>query len=342
MELQMQTLVNKTDQLITYLRRHSWLLFSIFNFQFSILLLTSCDFTRTGMAPAYLTIDSIVPADSAGNLQRGFPGRAFPDVNVFVDGNAVGTMDLTRQGALIPLPIPFDGKHYVTVTAVVRVNGQSSKRVGYPFYREDSILIDFKPEGVYSLGRVVVREYGKSIARPIVEDFEHPAPFQMDSGPLSNFPMARLQGPIPNGYGDDPTFLKPDYYGYVEAKAGSPANSLLEIAATASSALPQKSTDAVYAQFDYRSSIDFTFGLHYTQGGGVQAQTDPDGGYKASPGKWKRAFVFLGDVGYNVTTASGLPAGIPLRFFVLGLADTTINSFIAIDNVKLQYIKGQP
>ena len=134
----------------------------VYNFSVVILLsvfvVSGCyKFKGDETIPAYISIDDI-------NLNTYYPDEGtnsedIIDVWVYLDDGLVGVFELPIQD-YEPIPILASGKHKLEIRPGIKLNGISSTRVPYPFYKpiifED---FDFIPGTTQSLGTLSTTYY---------------------------------------------------------------------------------------------------------------------------------------------------------------------------------------
>ena len=150
------------------LKRKLYYLSNLFVLFVAVVLLTSCyKFEGDQTVPAYLKIDSINL--STNYSEYGTNSHAIIDVWVYVDDVLLGDYELPAV-----LPALYHGKHKLTLKSGIKVNGISSTRAPYPFYKpiiyED---FNFIPDSVINLGSPST-EYYSNLNFMWMEDFENP------------------------------------------------------------------------------------------------------------------------------------------------------------------------
>jgi len=290
----------------------------------SLVLLTSaCEFSKSGTVPAYLSVDSLIPADEQGNREVDYPEGVFPDLALFIDDKPYGTYELGVDNVDKGMVVPLTGTHKIVVYGVVRADGRRSARVNYPFYKGDSSVRTLTPESRLDLGTLILREYNRT-ARPIVVNFEDSsvAKALVNSGPYGTTRLEFKKDSMEGGL-----YWKKG--GFVLLRSSAGQNKTFEIASRSLFDVPQKTNEPLYAEVDYRSNTPFTVGLYNASKTGAF-----DVVLAASPDKWKRAYIFLADEAANSFTQ-----GTSLRVAVRGLLDTTKANYLAIDNIRLLHYK---
>lgn len=299
---------------------------------------TGCDFDRSGIVPSFFSVDSLVPADTSGKrVPVQVPTRVITDYALYIDGQFVGAYELGLPFDSARAPIPYSGRHRVTVYGMVRADGLRSQRVQYLFWQGDTSTHTFTPQSRLDLRTLKLRQH-KSLVDPLPfnETFER-LPLAVDSGPFTPQSVPVLHD-LPVRVAHD-SLDHAGAFGLVVAKGGR--SHLMQIASkVAINGLPQNTNKPLYAEIDYRSTVPFTVGFHYLQSGGLK--TSADIVVKPNPAGWKRIYVYLSD------EAVIAPQGSALQFFIEGvyeptidaIIDTTKDNYIAVDNIRLLHLKN--
>ena len=141
----------------------------LFSIGFSLLFVTSCTKMEGGQTvPSYLKIDSVF-VDTYYPIE-GSDSQKITDVWIYVDDQQMGVFELPAL-----FPILKNGKHRLEIRPGIKLNGISSTRVPYPFYKP--IVYDnlnFIPDSVINLGSVKTN-YFDDIKFSWLEDFEGPS-----------------------------------------------------------------------------------------------------------------------------------------------------------------------
>jgi len=117
--------------------------------------------------PAYISIDGIDLYTSY--FDEGSNSSDIVDAWVYVDDELLGVYELG-----VVFPVLAEGKHKLEIRPGIKLNGISSTRVPYPFYKP-IIYPDFNfiPETVHELGKLTTTYY-TGLKFPWKEDFEQP------------------------------------------------------------------------------------------------------------------------------------------------------------------------
>lgn len=139
-----------------------------------ILITTGCyKFKGDQTIPAYISIDGI-------DLQTYYPEEGtnsgdIDDIWVYVDDALIGVFEFPEgDSAPAIFPVLAAGKHKLEIRPGIKLNGISSTRVPYPFYKPIIFEeFDFIPETVQSLG-LLSTSYYPDLKFVWMEDFEQP------------------------------------------------------------------------------------------------------------------------------------------------------------------------
>lgn len=133
---------------------------------YGLLFTTGCTKMEGGQTiPSYLKIDSVFI--DAYYPVEGSSSQEITDVWVYVDDQQLGVFELPAL-----FPVLKNGKHRLEIRPGIKLNGISSTRVPYPFYKP--IIYDnfnFVPDSVMNLG-VIQTVYQENIRFAWMEDFE--------------------------------------------------------------------------------------------------------------------------------------------------------------------------
>ncbi len=141
--------------------------FTIFLISWIVTIFTvSCRKMEGGQTvPAYIKIDSVFI--NTFYPSQGSSSSKITDVWVYVDDMQMGVFELPAK-----FPLLFAGKHKLEIRPGIKLNGISSTRVPYPFYKP-IIFEDFEffPDSVMDMGALNT-EYYQNTKFVWIEDFE--------------------------------------------------------------------------------------------------------------------------------------------------------------------------
>ena len=108
--------------------RNNYKLYSIFFIL--LILLNSCEkFKGDQTIPSYIQIDTLYLIDNP-LLEEGSLSHNITDVWIYVDDQIIGAFELPAL-----FPVLHQGKHKLTISAGIKLNGIAATRVPYPFYK---------------------------------------------------------------------------------------------------------------------------------------------------------------------------------------------------------------
>lgn len=123
--------------------------------------------------PAYINIQGINITTSY--LEEGTNSSDITDAWVYVDDVLLGVYEFSESDTLgASFPVLAEGKHKLEIRPGVKINGISSTRVPYPFYKPIIISeFDFIPGTIHKLGELNTTYY-TGLKFIWMEDFEQP------------------------------------------------------------------------------------------------------------------------------------------------------------------------
>ena len=136
-----------------------------------ILLLAGCyKFEGNDTIPAYVSIDEFDL--TTYYPEQGTNSEDIDDVWVYVDDGLLGVYEFPEAGKPLIFPVLVSGIHKLEIRPGIKLNGISSTRVPYPFYKS-VIFEDFEfiPEKTHELG-VLTTTYTDETQFVWIEDFE--------------------------------------------------------------------------------------------------------------------------------------------------------------------------
>ncbi len=140
----------------------------------SLTVATGCyKFEGNQTIPAYISVDGI--SLNTYYPEQGSNSSDIVDIWVYVDDGLIGVFEFPESDSLpATLPILAEGKHKLEIRPGIKLNGISSTRVPYPFYKPIIFEeFDFIPGTVQSLGELTTSYYSDT-KFPWMEDFEQP------------------------------------------------------------------------------------------------------------------------------------------------------------------------
>lgn len=269
--------------------------------------------------PAYISIDEI-------NIDTYYPEEGttsddIDDVWVYVDDGLLGVFEFPEGGTEpVIFPVLAAGKHKLEIRPGIKLNGISSTRVPYPFYKPIIFEeFDFVPETVQSLGELTTEYYEVEFAW--LEDFELPQN-TIESADWSDTVVERTEpenNPI--------AFLDPDskYSGIInlttedEEYGGTSYNSF---------DVPTAGTVTIM-ELDFKTNNFITVGVLIRD---VYEVVEKDLVILNHTDEWKKIYINLG------SNLSLYPQAYDYKvIFRAGLESDISEAKILLDNIKIVY-----
>jgi len=168
-----------------------------------IVILILSTFTFTGCykfsgdqtIPSYIRIDSI--GLNTDYNTEGSNSHNITDAWVYIDDNLIGVFDLPAV-----VPILKEGPQNIDIRAGIKLNGISSTRVPYPFYKPISFdEYELYPDSVRNMG-VISTGYESNLEFAWMEDFEVPG-ITLEENSTSDTAIKRTSPGDPNAFIDE-------------------------------------------------------------------------------------------------------------------------------------------
>jgi hypothetical protein len=278
-------------------------------------LAASCD-RQTARPVVYLEVDSLalVPDPS-----KGTSSAHIRSVWVEAEGRYYGVYPLPAR-----IPLPVDNPNAtVRLYPGVEVNGISSFQAQYEFYAPytRNLNAEFGQTVVWPLSGAAVLAYENWAQVVTVEDFES-AGVQLAPTPRSDTVWNRTQSdrfPAPAGESHSASGMVVLRHGQV----------IFEAITQQAYELP-KSGASVYLEFNYKSTMPFSFGVVANENGTSTQQTTVTFREKDT---WSKAYVNL------VTEVSAFPGALNYNLFLGAVRTDTTSAAdtLWLDNLKLVY-----
>lgn len=279
---------------------------------------TSCDLINPDeQQPVYMRVDSFTfdPAPTIAEMGPS-PSTKIKDVWVFVDGEVQGVYELPAY-----FPVLAEGTKPVLLAPGIFLNGISTTRSPYPFYRSYNDTLNFIPGGEITVNPSF--EYFSSTICKWCEDFEGSG-FSLSKGGSSDTSM--YQTP----YAGDNTVFEGTGSGVVYLDN---TKNNFEMISSTEYQLP-KTGNPVYLELDYKIEDRMTVGMYVNQPGSVEQfpvitlfPTDVINGER----QWNKIYI---ELGFQV---SSYPDATGYKIFFAGIKDPSISGTAAfyLDNIKL-------
>lgn len=134
-----------------------------------LILIFSCEkFEGDQTIPAYIQIDKFI-LEKNPNLAEGSLSSKITDVWVYIDDELIGAFELPAK-----FPVLKKGKHKITLAPGIKMNGVSSTRVVYPFYKIIELNnYNLKEDSISHIDSTITKtSYKDNIKFAWKEDFE--------------------------------------------------------------------------------------------------------------------------------------------------------------------------
>jgi hypothetical protein len=300
-------------------------------YYFSIVLLLTSLFVMVGCykfegdqtIPAYISIDRI-------NLNTNYPEQGtksedIDDVWVYLDDGLIGIFEFDPSDT-IPLEFPAlaEGKHKLEIRPGIKLNGISSTRVPYPFYKP---LIfeefDFIPGTTQSLGTLTTTYY-PDIKFAWMEDFELPN-ISIESSEDTAINYAVLEQTSPEN--------NPNAFLTANSKYSGLVNLTTEnqqfVGLSYNSFEIQPAGTIIILELDFKTNNFMQVGLLIR---GSEEWVERDLVILNHNDEWQKIYINLG------SNLSLFPTAIDYKvIFKAGIEDGLSESEIFLDNIKIVY-----
>ncbi len=278
----------------------------------ALLLLYSCKIIDpVERIPSFIVIDSVVI--SPGSF-GGFTDHAVTDIWAFTGTEFLGVFPLPAR-----IPVLSDGQVTLQLDAGIFSDGIRTLRIAYPFYRTPVLNMAVNPGESYHITPVyTLPENIVPRNETLYEDFEARSILSFNkTGDSANFTFEV----------DSTTYLYPNggnFSGLIRSKPGE--SRFIQI-----SDVEQRFIQAgrnVFLEFNFASDMPFVVGVFASTSQGINKVFDLN--LFPSP-TWKKVYV-------NLTEEVGRFPNNRYRVFIEGQSAIS-GSYIAIDNIRLQYTK---
>jgi hypothetical protein len=267
----------------------------------------------SALIPSYLSIDEISLDVSPG---QGTAAEQITDVWVYANQQFIGAFEMP-----VKVPLLLEGETDIRLMAGIKLNGISSTRAYYPFFKPILQKVNLVRDSVYAFGKVSV-QYRDNLKFAWMEDFEGVAP-TFDTTSKSTVALQRTSEPAL-------LFMHPgelnEYSGYVYLPADS---SVFEAMSTEKYEFPETGVE-VFLEMNYSSDNECAVGVKYLAQGLIVQR--PLLYLKPSP-EWNKIYV-------NLTVPKfDTPSATDFQIFIGAKTDQgDADGYLLIDNLKLIHI----
>ncbi|MCF6170158.1 MAG: hypothetical protein L3J66_04175 [Bacteroidales bacterium] len=287
-------------------------------FLFSTLFLESCyKFSGSQTVPAYLKIDSVFIETNYS--QQGSNSSKITDVWIYLNKDLVGVFELPAL-----FPVLADGINDLEIRPGIWLNGISSTRVPYPFYKPVVYSqFNFVPDSVHNLGMLTTGYYD-NLEFAWLEDFEQSGRTLIETG-VSDTAIKQTQ---PENNPEAFLTANSKHSGLISLTEEKPIYSGISLN---SFSLPKQQNDPVLLELNFKTDNLFNVGLLMNVNGSIKKipllimkHTE----------QWNKIYINLGpNIGLN-SNAFDYKV-----YFESGLEPDNDLAQIYLDNIKLIYRK---
>jgi hypothetical protein len=287
--------------------KHGYLVFLVFG----IAVLSSCNIiNRDEPEAAYIAIDTVTV--QTDNDIQGSPSAKITDAWIYVDDNLVGAFPLPCR-----IPVLKTGDHKVSIGAGIQVNGSSTLRTPYIYYR------------FYTLESVTLTAGETTELHPTVTYFDSLTfPFKANFDDISgNKLTASASSDTTAGLTNNPALV---YEGNGSFRMQLLRDSgLVDVEMIESVVLPKNST-TIYMEMNYKTNVDLVVGLraNYT---GASTVDNTILTLRAND-RWNKVYINLTKPVNTQVNASSFRV-----YFAAFKASGTAPLDVFLDNLKIVY-----
>lgn len=295
-----------------------------------VLLLFSCKkFSGSQEIPAYLKIK---PWSFTTNYEtEGAATQAITDAWVYINGNYLGCYEFKNHsdGVYVLVPILEKGSNKIRLYPGVKLNGISSTRVQYPFYKPYEFHKDLEVGKIdsvapsttyYSVDSTLMR-----FKREACEDFEDINNIQLDSTSKSKTRIMQISHRTnPNAWMDPLDTINHFRSGHVHL---ADSINIFDLASKELYGLPTVG-NYILLEMDYKCTSDFCIGMYFTT---TQVE-DEELYYLKATNTWKKVYLNLSPLitdHFNATS---------IKYYIRGTISEGETADYYFDNLKLIYI----
>lgn len=275
----------------------------------------ACDnFEGDQTVPAFLQIDSIAVEPNSRitiplhQQNSGFLTHGITSVRIAIDGKNLGVFDLPCS-----VPVLHEGKHDLTINAVIKQNGMAATRIYYPFYDALSLKeIEFKSGEKTTLNNPLYVGYASFTNFKWMENFESPS-YGFDS--ITTVCK-------------DPNIVKwGSGCGMITFNAESES---VQTKTKDTIPITQTNGQALYLEMDFSTNTYFSVGMEGYSSSLNQKINMSAVTLKPTDGTWKKIYILLGKIWPQMGNPSDIQLvfNIPAEYNVQGAK-------VYFDNIKI-------
>ena len=298
-------------------------------FGLAILLFSCNKFKGSQEIPAYVRI---TPWTFTTNYQiEGAATEAITSSRLHVDGSLIGTFDYKNHddGQYVMIPVLNSGEHNIQVLPVINLNGISSTKVNYPFYKTYQTKVTLTP-GEYVTVSPSTTYYSvdsTNMCFKLMEDFENVNNIQFDAD--TNYAKVKVvsvkHSEDNNAWVDPLDSLNHCRSGHIHLGDSLYSYRIWTDKLTDIPSLGNK----IILEIDYKCTSDFCVGLFYSEG--INQPEYYPLVYLRATDVWKKNYVNLSPI-FNEN-----PNLVYTRVYLQGDIAENSTADYYFDNIKLIY-----
>lgn len=280
---------------------------------------TGCyKFDGNQTVPAYISVQEI-------NLDTYYPEEGtnsedIVDIWIYIDDGLLGVFEFHESDSLpATFPVLAEGKHKLEIRPGIKLNGISSTRVPYPFYKPIIYEeFDFVPGTVQALGKLTTSYY-PDVKFAWMEDFEQPE-ISIETASWSDTAIIRTQ---PENNPDAFLSINSRYSGVIDLISDKD-----EYGGTSYNSFEMQTPGTiVMLEMNFKTNNFITVGVLIRDSYEI---TEKDLLILNHSDEWKKIYINLG------SNLSLFPQAIDYKvIFRAGLEDGLSESEILLDNIKI-------
>lgn len=254
-----------------------------------VLLLFSCNkFSGSQEIPAYLRIepwDFSIPNNDYDHY--GAATQNITDAWLYVNGSFQGCYEMKKHedGVYAQIPVLEEGRKKLTFYPGIKMNGISSTRIQYPFYKSDTMTYDFVQQ---EIGTIHPRTSYYNIDSTVLtfklmEDFENANNIQLFRLDTTYAELNIINHDVDTNAWTDNIHKNSGHFHL--------ADSTLRFAVATGelTGLPHNGRSYVLMELDYKCSSDFLIGMYIKSS--LDGIMDKDLYYLRATDVWKKAYI---------------------------------------------------
>ncbi|GAB1402965.1 hypothetical protein MASR1M74_01430 [Lentimicrobium sp.] len=288
-------------------------IFLSFGIPLLVLFVSGCKKEDPALVPAYLSVDQFTLNVAPG---QGTAAGQITAVWVYANQQFMGAFELPAK-----IPLLLEGETNIRLMPGIKLNGISSMRAYYPFFKPVEQKVNLIRDSVYAFHEVPIY-YRENLKFAWMEDFEG-AVVTMDTTSKSTVTLQRISDP-------DKIFKHKnefnEYSGYVYLPSDT---SVFEAISNEKYEFPETGVE-VFLEMNYACDNEFVVGVKYLALGVIVQRPLL---YVKPSEQWNKIYVNLTVPKYDT------PSATDFQIFIGALTDRGYsNGYLLMDNIKLIHI----